>query len=121
MQCQAIEILKSTPNSYVQDSTFWHTFTTHLSILSSLIFIKKIYYIYFFIFLLCAWYAQQPTTGTRIVEDKQQGTLLSLVTIPYCQPSPAAVLLLFSQPSIIFAASVNGLMLYSLPTKQHTN
>jgi hypothetical protein len=39
------------------------------SLLSSLIFIIKIYYGFFFFFLLCAWYAQQHKTAVQFLKD----------------------------------------------------
>jgi hypothetical protein len=41
--------------------------------------------------------------------------------VPFCLPSLAAVLLLFYQASIAFAAPVDGWLLHSPPTQQHTS
>jgi hypothetical protein len=48
-------------------------------------------------------------------------TLLPLAAIPYCQPLPAAALLLLSWLFINFAAPVDGGLLHSPLVKQHTN
>jgi len=48
-------------------------------------------------------------------------TLLAPAAISCCQPSPAAVVTLFSRPSIIFAASIDGWLLCSLCARQHTD
>jgi hypothetical protein len=41
--------------------------------------------------------------------------------VPFCVPLPAAVLLLFYRASIAFAAPVDGWLLHSLPTQQHSD
>jgi hypothetical protein len=41
--------------------------------------------------------------------------------VPFCLPSPAAVLSLFYRASIAFAAPVDGWLLHSPPTQQHTD
>jgi hypothetical protein len=41
--------------------------------------------------------------------------------VPFCLPSPAAVLLLFYRASIAFAAPIDGWLLHSPPTQQHAN
>jgi hypothetical protein len=41
--------------------------------------------------------------------------------VPFCLPSPATVLSLFYRVSIAFAAPVDGWLLHSPPTQQHTN
>ena len=48
-------------------------------------------------------------------------TLLSPAAVPCCQPSPVAVVTLFSRPSITFAACINGWLLHSLHARQHTD
>jgi len=48
-------------------------------------------------------------------------TLLLPVAILFLPPSPAAVLLLLSRPSITFTAPVIGLLLRTLLAQQHTN
>ena len=40
--------------------------------------------------------------------------------VPFCLPSPATVLSLFYRASIAFAAPVDGWLLHSPPTQQHT-
>ena len=40
---------------------------------------------------------------------------------PFCLPSPATVLSLFYRASIAFAAPVDGWLLHSPPTQQHTD
>ena len=42
-------------------------------------------------------------------------------TVPFCLPSPATVLSLFYRASIAFAAPVDGWLLHSPPTQQHTD
>ncbi len=41
--------------------------------------------------------------------------------VPFCLPSPAAVLLLFYRASIAFAAPIDGWLLHSPPTQQHVD
>jgi hypothetical protein len=41
--------------------------------------------------------------------------------VPFCLPSPATVLSLFYRASIAFAAPVDGWLLHSPPTQQHTD
>jgi hypothetical protein len=41
--------------------------------------------------------------------------------VPFCLPSPAAVLSLFYQASIAFAAPIDGWLLHSPPTQQHAD
>jgi len=57
----------------------------------------------------------QPDLSSAAFIIVRSSTLSPPAAVPYHQPSPAAVL------SITFAAPIDGWLLHSLPTQQHTN
>jgi len=65
--------------------------------------------------LCCLFHRLQPDLSPAVFIIVQSSTLSPLAAVPYCQPLPAIVL------SITFAAPIDGWLLRSPPTQQHTN